>query len=220
LAYWVWTGHQKKVPIIEFYNRGDSLKSYYLKDIITDFNELFYSVSHTMWYNDIFIDADTLYMITTEGKVVIISMTTGEITETLHYEAFKNQYDLENKPEIKSKVYRDIKYPQGYIFPDLVDGRKFKIALNNDLEKTEVEEYSDCDYYIQVITNIDNEGNATVVHLSAIVDGKDDKEWYETVKTWIEKQQYKTNLHPFEEWTYKEYFYLKQKEQKTVPNKK
>ena len=212
LAYWVWTGHQEEVPIIEFYSKGDSLKYYYLKDIITDFDELSYSVSHTMWYNDIFVDTDTLYIITTEEKVIKIPMATGEIAKILPYETFKNEYDLENKPKRKIKVYRDIKYPQGYIFPDLVNGRKFKDALKNDLDKIEVEEYSECDYYIQVITHIDSEGNARVLHLSASVDGMENQDWYNTVKNWIEMQKYKTNLHPFEEWTYNECFYLKQKE--------
>jgi len=212
LAYWVWTPDQEEVPIIEFYSRGDSVRYYYLCDIINDLHKLRYSVSHTKWYIDIFVDTDTLYIITTERSVIKVSMSSGEIVEALQFETFKKQYNLENEPEIKTTVYRDIKYPQGYIFPDLKDGRKFKDALKNDLAKIEVKDYTDCDYYIQVIAHIDSEGNATVVHLSATVNGKDNQEWYATVENWIEKQQYKTNLHPFKEWTYKEYFYLKQKE--------
>lgn len=211
-TYWMW-GHSdfEKQNLVEIFIDGKSSMKYLIDDFISDKSKLQKTSSHTLWYNKMFIRNDTLCIITLEDKVVCIELTTGKIIDKIKRIDCKNCNDFDKISEPKTIYYQDIKYPEGYVFPNLVIGKPFRKSLIAGLGKTEVKEYTDCKYYIMVYGTIDKAGNCEIFMLRTSVNEIEDKEWEKQVGNWVTKQKYKTNLIPknCDKWVFQEYFYLK-----------
>ena len=210
-TYWLW-GHSdfEKQNLIEIFINGESSTKYFIDDLVTDKSKLETTSSHTLWYEKIFVSNDTLYIITLEGNVVLIELTTGKIIDKIRKINCKSCKDLDKIPDPKTIYYHDIKYPEDYIFPDLVTGESFRESLIAGLSKTEVKEYANCKYYIMVYGTIDKTGNCTIFMLNASVNEIENKDWEKQVSDWVTRQKYKTNLIPknCDKWVFQEYFYL------------
>ena len=211
-TYWMW-GHSdfEKQELIEIFINGKSSITYFIDDLVTDKSKLQQTSSHTLWYKTMNVTNDTLYINTLEDKIVCIELLTGKIINRHKKADFKKWDSITKIPEPQTKYYRDIKYPEGYLFPDLITGNKFRESLIKGLNRTEVKEYSDCKYYIMVYGTIDKKGNCEIFMIRTSVDNKEDKNWEQQVSEWVTKQKYKTNLIPenCDKWVFQEYFYLK-----------
>jgi hypothetical protein len=212
--YWMW-GHDNfdDQELIEFYVNGKKSKKYFVKDLISDRSKLQFTSSHTLWYDDMFIYNDTLFVLTLDNKAILIDANKAEIIGRKDKSFVTKRFDLKKLPQLKSVVYDKIKYPEGYQFPDLITGRKFRTELIKDLNKTEVKDYDSCKFYIMIYGAIDRKGNCDIFVLSASVNKseEDDPQWKKQVADWVTKQKYKTNLIPVncDKWVFQEYFYLK-----------
>jgi hypothetical protein len=211
-TYWMW-GHSdfEKQSIIEIIINSKSSIKYFIDDLVTDKSKLQKTSSHTLWYKKMTVSKDTLYILTLEEKVVRIELVSGKIIDKQKKSDIENWDSIVKFPEPKTKYYHDIKYPEGYIFPELVNGISFRKSLIEGLGKTEVKEYSDCKYYIMVYGTIDKKGNCEIFMLRTSVNKKEDETWDKQVSEWVTKQKYKTNLIPenCDKWVFREYFYLK-----------
>jgi len=211
-SYWM-SGHTdiEDQTLIKIYINDSDTVQYYVDDLIKNKSKLQQTVSHTLWYKKMFAINDTLNIITLENKVVRIDMSKGLIIDLIPKDKCKPCSNLDKLKKPKTIFYRDIKYPEGYIFPDLKSGEPFRKSLINGLDKEEVKEYSDCTYYIMVYSAIDKSGNCEIFMLRANVDEKENEEWSKQVSDWITKQKYKTDLNPenCDKWVFQEYFYLK-----------
>ncbi len=212
VEYWMW-GHDnyEDQVLITIYNKEDSAKHYRIDDLVTNKTILTHTVSHTLWYEKMFIKNDTLNILTEEGRVVRLDIKTGKIKSVANKNDFNFSDKIKNYNLPKEVIYNKIKYPKNYIFPDLKNGKNFKKFLITRLNKTEVEEYADCKYYILVYGTIDKDGKCEIFMLKAEVDGKENQEWKTQVSDWVTTQKYKTNLIPknCDKWVFQEYFYLK-----------
>jgi hypothetical protein len=210
--YWMW-GHSdfEDQSLIDFYINGKISKDLFVKDLILDRTKLQFTSSHTLWYEAMFINNDTLFVLTLDSSVVLIDANKGEIIGRKDRSFVTNRFDIENLPQLKSTVYDKIKYCDPYQFPDLVNGQKFKQAFTSGLNKLAVKEYDSCKYYVMVYGAIDRKGNCEIFMLSTSVDRKENKEWEKLVANWVIKQKYRTNLIPVncDKWVFQEYFYLK-----------
>ena len=153
----------------------------------------------------------TLFVLTLDNKAVLIDANKAEIIGKKDGAFITKRFDLKKLPHLKSIVYDEIKYPNTYQFPDLIDGANFKQALTAGLNKKEVKDYDSCRYYIMVYGTIDRKGNCEIFMLRTSVDREENKEWDKQVADWVTKQKYKTNLIPVncDKWVFQEYFYLK-----------
>ena len=158
-----------------------------------------------------FVVDDIFHVLTLEDKVVIIDMKTGLIIDRIakrRCKYFSNSYEIEN---VRTIYYRDIEYPDGYLFPDLTSGEQFRESLIKGLNRIEVSAYANCNYYILIYGAIDADSSCEIFLLRATVDGEKNEEWYKEVSLWIVNQKYKTDLIPenCDKWVFQEYFYLK-----------
>ena len=211
-TYWMW-GHSdyEDQILIKIYLNGKDTAEYRIDDLVSDKSKLQNTSSHTLWYNKMFVKEDILYVLTLENIVVKIDIVSGAILEKQKLTECKLCSNLDNIPEPKTEYYRDIKYPKHYEFPDLTNGKSFRESLIEGLQKTEVEDYADCEYYIMVYGTIDKKGNCEIFMLRTSVNEKDDKEWEKKVGNWVKDQKYQTDLIPknCDKWVFQEYFYLK-----------
>lgn len=209
--YWMW-GHDNfdDQELIEFYINGKKSRKYFVKDLILDRSKLQFTSSHTLWYEEMFINNDTLFVLTLDNKVVLIDVNTAEFIGRKDKSFITKRFDVGKLPELKSVVYDKVKYPRGYQFPDLINGSKFKAALIKDFNKTEVENYDSCKYYISIYGAIDRNGNCKIFMLSTTVDRERNEMWEKRVADWVTRQKYKTNLIPTncDKWVFQEYFCL------------
>jgi hypothetical protein len=211
-AHWMW-GHSdfEKQNLVEIFINGKSSMRYFINDFVADRSKLQQTSSHTLWYSKMFVRNDTLCIITLEEKVIRIELTKGKIIDKIKKKECKNCNDLDKIPKPKTIYYQDIKYPDGYVFPDLVIGKPFRESLIAGLSKTEVKDYAECKYYIMVYGTIDKTGNCEIFMLSTSVNEIENKDWEKQVSDWVTKQKYKINLIPknCDKWVFQEYFYLK-----------
>lgn len=211
-TYWM-SGHSdlEEQDLITIYTNGKNPIKYYLNDLISKKSMLQQTTSHTLWYNKMFVTNDTLNILSLEDKIVRISLTTGKIIDKIEKENCFECGNLDELVEPKTTYYRNIKYPKGYIFPDLVNKKDFHSSLISGLKRTEVEEYSDAVYSIFIYGTIDRNGNCEIFMLNTSVNEKENKEWEKQVSEWVLKQKYKTDLIPenCDKWVFQEYFYLK-----------
>lgn len=212
ITYWMW-GHSdlEKQVLIKIYIQGKKPVKLFLNDFFTNKSKLKKTVSHTLWYNNLFVSNDILHILTLEDKVVRVNLVTGKIIDKILRKDCKLCNNIEKLKAPKTIFHENIKYPDGYIFPDLTSGKKFHKTLIKALGKTEVKEYDDCKYYISVYGTIDRLGNCEIFMLDADVDKKPHGEFRRTVSNWITKQKYKTNLIPknCDKWVFEDFFYLK-----------
>jgi len=211
-TYWMWDHSEfEKQTLVKIYIKNRDTIQYYIDDLISDKSKLQQTVSHTLWYQKMFVISDTLNILTIDNNVVRIEMITGKIVETIQEKDCSNCTKLDKLEDPKTKYYRKIKYPEGYVFPDLKSGQSFRESLIKGLHKTEVEEYSECKYYIMVYGAIDKSGSCEIFMLRANVDEKENDKWRKQVSDWVTEQKYKTNLIPknCDKWVFQEYFYLK-----------
>jgi hypothetical protein len=210
--YWMW-GHKNfdDQALIEFYINGRNLKKYFVKDIIIDRSKLQFTSSHTLWYDKMFINNDTLFVLTLDENAVLFDVNTARIIGRKEKSFVTKRFDIKKLPELKSIVYNKIKYPDTYQFPDLINSSKFKQALTTGLNKKEVKDYDSCRFYIMVYGAIDRKGNCEIFFLSTSVDRAENKDWDKQVSDWVKRQKYKTTLIPVncDKWVFQEYFYLK-----------
>src|SRR5690554_61305 len=211
-TYWMW-GHSdyEDQILIKIYLDGKDTVEYRIDDLVSDKSKLQNTSSHTLWYDKMFVKSDTLFVLTLENKVVKIDILSGKIIEKIKTTECKICSDSNNIPEPKTKYYRDITYPKGYIFPNLVNGNPFRQSLIAGLNKTEVEDYADCEYYIMVYGTIDKKGNCEIFMHRTSVNREENDEWDNKVSDWVTAQKYKTDLIPknCDKWVFQEYFYLK-----------
>lgn len=211
-TYWMW-GHSdfEQQKLIEIFIDGKSSIKYYLDDLVSDQSMLIQTSSHTLWYKKMFVNNDTLSILTLEEKVIRIEFGTGKIIDRINKDDCLKCNNIDNISQPKLVYYRDIKYPERAIFPDLIDGNKFRESLITGLNKTEVKEYSDCKYSVMVYGAIDKLGNCEIFLLIAYVDKKENEEWKKEVSNWVTTRKYKTDLIPqnCDKWVFQEYFYLK-----------
>lgn len=212
--YWMW-GHDnfEDQALIEFYTNGKKSKKYFVKDLIVDRSKLQFTSSHTLWYDRMFINNDTLFVLTLDDRVVLIDANKAEIIGRQEKSLVTKRFDVKKLPRLKSIIYDKIKYPEGYQFPDLINGKKFRTELMKGLNKTEVRDYDSCKFYIMVYGTIDRKGNCEIFLLSASINKneQDDPKWKKQVSDWVTKQKYKTSLIPIncDKWVFQEFFYLK-----------
>lgn len=211
-TYWMWghTNFEDQILINIFLNGQDSIH-YRIDDLVSDKSILQNTSSHTLWFHKMFVVNDTLHVLTLEEKVVRISLVTGGIIDKLNKTDCLICKNIDELIEPKTIYYTDIKYPKGYIFPDLIDGKGFRESLIVGLNKTEVKQYTDYKYYIMIYGTIDRIGNCEVFFLRANLDEIENEEWQKEVSTWVISQKYKTDLIPknCDKWVFQEYFYLK-----------
>lgn len=210
-TYWMWGWSDfEDWELVKIYFKNGTSKVYYIDDLVDDKSKLTRTTSHTLWYEKMFVKDDTLNILTGENKVIRISLNDGKIHSKIKESNFAFLEKIKSVVKPKTKYYKDIKYPKGYIFPDLADGSKFKELLPQGLNKKIVHDYSDCKYYIMIYGTIDRKGNCEVFMLEANVEREENKEWEQQIKTWVTKQEYKTDLIPTncDKWVFKEYFYL------------
>lgn len=212
LSYWL-AGHDNFADqeLIQFYVNGKKGKRYFIKDIITGKKQLDYTVSHTIWYDKVFISNDTLFILMLDDKVILVDVNRAKIIGTKNRSFMTKRFDLENLPLSKSIVYYEIKYPEPYQFPDLADNSTFREALISYFKKTEVKDYDSCRYYTRVSGVIDRNGNCEIYLHGRQADQEENNEWNRQVATWVTKQKYKTDLIPIncDKWVFMEYFYLR-----------
>lgn len=132
-----------------------------------------------------FINNDTLFVLTLDGKVVLIDANKAEVIGSKEKSFVINRFDPKKLPRLKTILYDQIKYPDIYQFPDFVDGSKFKQALTKGLNKKEVQDYDKSRYYIMVYGAIDREGNCEIFMLNTTVDRKENKVWEKKVADWV-----------------------------------
>jgi hypothetical protein len=211
-TYWMYRHSDlEKQKLIEIFLNGKSSVQYFINDLVSDKSKLQQTVSHMLWYSKLFIKNDTLLILTLENKVVRIELITGKIIDKINLVDCNICIGLDKIPKPKIKYYQNIKYPEYYIFPDLVNGKPFRQSLIAGLGKTEVKDYADCEYYILVYGTIDKVGNCEIFMLRTSVNNQEDKYWKSQVSEWVTKQKYKTNLIPknCDKWVFQECFYLK-----------
>ncbi|MBN9297713.1 MAG: hypothetical protein J0I41_11905 [Filimonas sp.] len=210
-TYWMW-GHDnyENQPLIEFYINGKKGKSYFVDDLSMNKTKLIKTSSHTLWYDQMFINNDTLFILTLDNKAILIDVNKAEIVGKMDEAFILNRFNKKKLPELKSTVQYDIKYPDRYQFPDLANGKDFRSALKDGLNKKETATYDSSKYYIMVYGTVDKQGKCELFTLSTSVDGKDNEAWSKEVAGWITKQRYKINLIPVncDKWVFEEYFYL------------
>lgn len=211
-TYWMWghSDYEDQILIKIYLDRKDSIQ-YRIDDLVSDKSKLQNTSSHTLWYKQMFVKGDTLFVMTLENKVVKIDMQSGEIIEKINVTDCKICSDSDNIPAPKTKYYSDIKYPDGYIFPDLENGKQFRQSLIEGLNKDEVEDYAECEYYILVYGTIDKKGECVIFMIQTSVNGEENSQWNTMVSDWIIAQKYQTDLIPenCDKWVFEEYFYLK-----------
>jgi len=193
--------------LIKIYLNNGKTREYFLNDLIQDKSKLKESTSHTIWYKKVFSEKNKLNIITLDGNIIKINLNNGKIKSIKKCNDCSS-IQIEEQP--KSIVYTDIKYPEGDIFPDLVNGRTFREAFINDLNKKEVEKYSDCKYYVLIYGAIDKSGNCEIFSLRSFLNNVENEEWKSQVENWVISQKYKTDLIPVncDKWVFEEYFYL------------
>ena len=212
ITYWMW-GHSdfEKQELIKIYREGKKPIQFFFNDLFDNKSKSKKTVSHTLWYDEVLVNSDVLYVITFENKVICISLTSGKIIRRTTRNGCKLCSETKKLKVPKSTTYTNIKYPEKYIFPDLISGRKFHSSLIKFLGKNEVEEYDDCKYYISVSGTIDRVGNCKIFMIEVELDKKPNEKLQRKVVNWIIKQKYQTNLIPknCDKWVFEEYFYLK-----------
>lgn len=210
-TYWM-AGHAdiEDQKIVEVFIEGKSTTQYFIDDLVSDKSKLFQSVSHTLWYNKMFVTNDTLFILTLEDRVVRISLETGKIIDRLNPTDCVSCNTSNQPSEPKTIIYEDIKYPKGYIFPDLADGRTFREGLALGLKKTLGEKYVDCKYHIMVYAVIDKLGNCEIYKIHAEVDRNENEEWKIEFSNWVTTQKFKTDLIPenCDKWVFQESLFL------------
>lgn len=211
-TYWMW-GHSdfEDQILIKVYLDGIDSVQYRIDDLVSDKSKLQATSSHTLWYDKMFVKNDTLYVLTLENKVIKIDLKSGGILEKQGVKECELCRDRDRIPEPKTKYYRDITYPANYIFPSLTNGKPFRQSLMSALEKTEVEDYEDCDYYILVYGTIDKKGNCEIFTINTSVFREENDQWEKKVSDWVKAQEYTTELIPenCDKWVFQEYFHLK-----------
>lgn len=215
IKYWMWghSGFEKQV-LIEIFIDAKPSTQLFVDDLILNKSKLQHTVSHTLWYDKLFLTGDTLNILTLENRIIRIDLNTGKILKKDF--AGKNFWGKEKHSsntleEPKTIYYFDIKYPEGYMFPDLSSGKSFRKSLIEALNKKEVKEHSDCTYYIMIYGTIDKSGKCEIFMLETSVNRVENAAFEKQVKDWITTQEYKINLIPqnCDKWVFKEYFYLK-----------
>ena len=197
--------------LIQIYINGIDSVQYRIDDLVADKSMLQTTISHTLWYDDVFVKNDTLFVLTLENKVVRIDMNTGKIVNKQNISECQLCQQSEDMLEPETKIYYDIKYPKAYVFPDLVHGASFRESLITSLEKIEVKEYKDADHFITVFGTIDRNGVCEIFYIDTSIKEEKNEIWDNKVRAWITNQKYQTDLIPIncDKWVFKEFFYLK-----------
>jgi hypothetical protein len=213
--YWMWGDSDfEKWDLVNIYFKNGDFISYKITDLVQNLNRLPKTTSHTLWYKNMFVQNDTLNILTEEEIVVRISLDNGKIVSKITPSKFDFVQKERTMVEPKTKFYTKIKYPETYYFPDLSDGSKFYETLPKALNKIRIEDYYNSSHYILVYGIIDRKGNCEIFLLNAKKDEKIDKEWKKQVKKWVTKQKYKTDQIPenCDKWVFQAYFYLNEEE--------
>jgi hypothetical protein len=214
-TYWMW-GYSdfEKSDLVKIYFQNGDFISYKVTDFVQNLNRLPKTASHTLWYKNMFVQNDTLNILTEEEIVVRISLNNGHIVSKTTSSKFDFVQKERKTVKPKTKFHTKIKYPETYYFPDLSDGSKFYETLPKALNKIKIEDYYNSSHYILIYGIIDRKGNCEIFLLNANKDGKTDKEWENKVKKWVTKQKYKTNKIPenCDKWVFQAYFYLNAEE--------
>lgn len=210
--YWMW-GHDDfdDQPLVTIFRGNKQVLHFFVGDIIKDRSKLRFTSSHTLWYENMYIHNDTLFLITLDHHAVLIEVNQAKILGRMNKSFLYQRFGAKLPTPPRRIVYSKIKYLPFYSFPNLVNGAEFKQALKAALNKQEVESYEDCRYYISVSGIIDRKGNCEIFMLSASVDGAENPDWTRQVRDWITRQKYKTELIPVncDKWVFEEYFYLR-----------
>lgn len=210
--YWLW-GHDDfdDQVLIQFYINGKKVKKYFLNDLVTDNSSLQQTSSHSLWFDKMFIQKDTFYILTLEGKVITINANTGELIGKAS--SLSKRFNKDKLPELKIIYAKNIKYPEKYQFPNLIDNKPFHFSLIKSLNKIEVKDYDSCKFYISIGCIIDRQGKCEIFYLNASInhEEQDNAEWKKKVQDWVLRQKYKVNLIPknCDKWVFEEFFYLK-----------
>jgi hypothetical protein len=175
--------------------------------------QIFERVSY--WEEHLFIHNDILYILTFDDQVILLNANDGELIAVKDKEIIQAQFDFNKLPQLRSIEYTEVKYPDIYGFPDLIDGNELKTVLMNHLNMKAVEEGEQYVFYVWMSVIIDRKGSAKVYYLNANKKGSEEEltSLKDQIEKWFKNAKFKTNLLPpdCDEWVFKDFLYLVEK---------
>lgn len=166
-----------------------------------------------------FIEMDKLYLITVDNQLIVIEVTTGQITDRKNgYETLKQKSNW--TPTIFKRKYKKVKYPDKFLLPELQNGKTIDQGLAELLNKR-VSNGDRDSAVIQIYFHtllINKEGKCEDVYTSpSLRKGTpkdnyiDDPKLKIEIEDWIKQQTFNTSTFPrgFQKFKYTDFVYLK-----------
>lgn len=198
--------------ILTFFIDGKKRREYTIANICKERLTVRIFERRSHWADDIFINNDTLYILTLYDQAILLNANNGDLISIKNREELEPAFDLAHPFRLKEKSYPNAPELYEYGLPDLQNGKKFRNELTQYLKMSPIEEYEHSRFYLSLFILIDKQGTAKIYLLDASKKGED-KEYPDLkakVERWFKNKKFKKNALPPEcdQWVFKDYFYL------------
>lgn len=173
-----------------------------------------------MHQNPAFIEDKKLHLITADNQIIIIEISTGQITTQQNaYETLSQRTSW--RPKIHKRKYKKVKYPEKFLLPKLQNGTTIEkglaVLLGRKISTSERDSSTIQIYFHTLLIN--EKGKCEIVYASPSIrdniakdfmNSENDQKLKARIENWIKQQTFETLTFPkdFRKFKYTDFVYL------------